>query len=68
MSRIVRLADANDTPADAKAIEDLGALLAHILASPDADAMIDPMYRLTWLIIDHARAIRVRETRTVRCA
>jgi hypothetical protein len=46
---------------DAKAIEEWGALLAHLLASPDAETMIDPMHRLAWQIIDHARAVRLRE-------
>ena len=69
MNRIVRLADANDTPADARAIEDWGWLLAHLLAHPDADSVIDQMHRVAHQIIDHARAIRIREeARARRCA
>ena len=69
MSRIVRLADANDTLADAMAIEDWALLLAFGLSQPDADSAIDQMHRVTWQIVDHARAIKLREeARAKRCA
>ena len=67
--KIIRLADANDTLADAGALEDWGTLLAVLLARPDAEAALPQMHRVAWLIIDHARAIRLREeARAKRCA
>ena len=69
MSRIVRLADGYNSLADATAIEDWGLLLAFALAQPDADSALEQLHRVTWLIVDHARAIKIREeARARRCA
>ena len=69
MSRIVRLADGNDTPADAAAIDDYAVLLTVLLAdATSAEQTRHQMHRLAWLIVDHARAIHIRETRAKRCA
>jgi hypothetical protein len=59
--QIVRLADGYDTLADAAAIDDWASLLAILLAQPDADTALDQMPRVAWQIIDHARAIKIRE-------
>lgn len=68
-TKIVRLADANDTLADAAAVEDWGLLLAFGLSQPDADSALPQMHRVAWQIIDHARAIRLREeARAIRRA
>ncbi|MBT1516458.1 hypothetical protein KIP88_39160 [Bradyrhizobium sp. SRL28] len=68
-TRIVRRADGYDTFADATAIDDWATLLAILLAQPDADSAIDQMHRVAWQIIDHARAIKLREeARARRCA
>ncbi|MCP1931781.1 hypothetical protein [Bradyrhizobium elkanii] len=61
MTRIVRLADGYDTLADVTAIEDWASLLAFALAQPDADTAVHQMHRVAWQIIDHARAIKIRE-------
>ena len=67
--KIVRLADSYDTLADAAAIDDYATLLCVLLAQPDADAAIDQMHRVAWLIVDHVRAIQIREeASTKRCA
>ena len=68
-TRIARLTDSYDTLADAAAIDDWATLLAVLLAQPDADTAIDQMHRLAHLIVDHARAITLREeARARRCA
>lgn len=58
-TKIVRLAD--DTFADIEAISDWATLLAILLAQPDADTALPQMHRVAWQIIDHARAIKLRE-------
>jgi hypothetical protein len=69
MNRIVRLTDGNDTLADAAAIHDWGLVLAALITHPNADAGVAQMHRVAWQIIDHARAIRLREeARARRCA
>jgi hypothetical protein len=68
-TKIVRLADGNDTLADIEAISDWATLLAILLAQPDADTALPQMHRVAWQIIDHARAIKLREeARARRCA
>lgn len=60
-TKIIRLADANDALADIEAIDDWATLLAVMLAQPDADTALPQMHRVAWQIIDHARAIKIRE-------
>jgi hypothetical protein len=68
-TKIVRLADGNDTLADIEANSDWATLLAILLAQPDADTALPQMHRVAWQIIDHARAIKLREEAKVkRCA
>jgi hypothetical protein len=65
-TKIVRLADSYNTLADATAIEDWALLLAFGLSQPDADSAIDQMHQVAWQIIDHARAIKLREEARAR--
>lgn len=54
MTKIVRLADGNDSLADIEAISDWATLLAVLLAQPDAETALPQMHRVAWQIIDHS--------------